>query len=157
MTERWRALWVLSTARVAMGFQFQAIGSTGPLLREQFGLSLADIGWLVGIYLLPGVVLALPGGLLSARFGDRRIAMAGRDVARPRLSVLSPREWGLLGLAGGAWMFYNVAFAVLVSFVPTGVPTVPTLSRMRLTWTPCRCLSIRACAKRWPTSSSSRM
>lgn len=77
MEPRWRALWVLSTARVAMGYQFQSIGSIAPLLREQYGLSLADIGWLVGLYLLPGLVFALPGSLLSARFGDRRVAAAG--------------------------------------------------------------------------------
>jgi hypothetical protein len=38
-----------------------------------------------------------------------------------------------------------------------GVPRVPTLSRIRLTCTPASCLAIRASAKRWPTSSSSRM
>ena len=77
MHERWRALWVLSAARVAMGFQFQVVGATAPLLREQYGLALADIGWLVGLFVAPGVVLALPGGMLSARWGDRRIAIAG--------------------------------------------------------------------------------
>lgn len=77
MHERWRALWVLSAARVSMGFQFQAVGATAPLLRDTYGLGLAEIGWLVGLYLLPGVLLALPGGLLSARLGDRRIAIAG--------------------------------------------------------------------------------
>jgi MFS family permease len=77
MHERWRALWVLSAARVAMGFQFQVVGATAPLLREQYGLAMADIGWLVGLFVAPGVVLALPGGMLSARWGDRRIAIAG--------------------------------------------------------------------------------
>jgi len=77
MAERWRVLWVLSAARIAMGFQFQSIGSTAPMLRDQFDLALADIGWLVGLYLLPGLVIALPGGLLSARLGDRRIAITG--------------------------------------------------------------------------------
>jgi MFS family permease len=70
MQARWRALWVLSAAR-------EAVGATAPLLRDTYGLALADVGWLVGLYLLPGLVLALPGGLLSARLGDRRIAVAG--------------------------------------------------------------------------------
>ena len=30
MHERWRALWVLSAARIAMGFQFSAVGATAP-------------------------------------------------------------------------------------------------------------------------------
>jgi hypothetical protein len=56
MDDRWKALWVLSAARVAMGFQFQSVGSTAPLLLGTLGLSLADVGWLVGIYLLPRVI-----------------------------------------------------------------------------------------------------
>ncbi len=120
MTERWRALWVLSAARVAMGFQFQAIGATAPLLREQWGLGLAEIGWLVGLFLLPGAVLALPGGLLSARFGDRRIAIAGTAlmVAGAALCAfagnLETLEAGrLLGGVGG--VLFNVTASKMVA------------------------------------------
>jgi nitrate/nitrite transporter NarK len=34
-------------------------------------LSYAQLGTLMGFYLLPGAFLALPGGMLGARFGDR--------------------------------------------------------------------------------------
>src|SRR4029079_10956359 len=37
----------------------------------------AQIGWLIGLYLLPGVLVALPGGMLGARFGDKRMALIG--------------------------------------------------------------------------------
>jgi len=120
MSGRWRALWVLSAARVAMGFQFQAVGSTAPLLREQWGLGLGEIGWLVGLFLLPGVLLALPGGLLSARFGDRRIAIAGTALmlAGAALCASAPDvrtlEAGrLLGGVGG--VLFNVTASKMVA------------------------------------------
>lgn len=68
---------MLTLARVAMGFQFQAVGATSTFVQARYGIDLAGIGVLVGIYLLPGIVLALPSGVLGARFGDRRVAAAG--------------------------------------------------------------------------------
>ncbi|HLT19390.1 MAG TPA: MFS transporter [Thermomicrobiales bacterium] len=74
---RWRALALLSLARLAMGFQFQAVGATGHTIQAQYGVDLTWIGWLVGLYLLPGIALALPSGLLGARFGAKPVALAG--------------------------------------------------------------------------------
>jgi MFS family permease len=45
-------------------------------LTSQFGASLADVGVLIGLYFAPGVVLALPGGAIGQRFGDRTTALA---------------------------------------------------------------------------------
>ena len=120
MQPRWRALAVLSAARVAMGFQFQAVGASAPMLRESYGLGLADIGWLVGLYLLPGIVLALPGGMLSARFGDRRIAIlgtalmvAGGGLAAIAQDVTSLQAARLLGGVGG--VIFNVTGTKMVA------------------------------------------
>ncbi len=77
MRERWLALAVLTVARASLGFQFQSVGSSAPLLIRDLGLSYADIGFLIGLYTLPGVVLALPGGMLGQRFGDKRMVLLG--------------------------------------------------------------------------------
>ena len=37
----------------------------------EFGVGLADIGVLIGLYFTPGVALALPGGAIGRRFGDK--------------------------------------------------------------------------------------
>jgi MFS family permease len=120
MHERWRALWVLSAARVAMGFQFQVVGATAPMLRDAYGLGLADVGWLVGLFLAPGVVLALPGGMLSARWGDRRIAVAGTAamVVGGALSafatdVTTLQAGRLIGGVGG--VLFNVTASKMVA------------------------------------------
>ena len=73
---RWSALAVLTLGRTAMGFQFQSVGALSPLLMERLGIGHAEIGMLVGVFSLPGVVLALPGGLLGQRLGDRRLVFA---------------------------------------------------------------------------------
>ncbi len=77
MQGRWLALAVLTVARASLGFQFQSVGSIAPLLIRDLGLSYADIGFLIGLYTLPGVVLALPGGMLGQRFGDKRVVLVG--------------------------------------------------------------------------------
>lgn len=74
---RWIALAVLTLARTAMGFQFQSVGAVSPLLIERLHLSNAELGWLVGLFSMPGIFLSLPGGLLGARFGDRRVVLTG--------------------------------------------------------------------------------
>jgi MFS family permease len=75
--QRWIILVVLSLARVAMAFQFQTIGSVGPLLVDQLGIDYSRVGTLIGLYLLPGVVVALLGGLLGQRYGAKRIVVVG--------------------------------------------------------------------------------
>jgi MFS family permease len=77
MEGRWLALAVLTVARVSMAFQFQSLASVAPILVRDMGLGFADVGFLVGLYMLPGVVLAVPGGWLGERFGDKRVVTAG--------------------------------------------------------------------------------
>jgi MFS family permease len=77
MQERWLILAVLTLARIAIGFQFQSVVAVAPLLIDKFQLSYTALGTLIGLYLLPGILVALPGGLLAQRFGDKRIVCWG--------------------------------------------------------------------------------
>jgi MFS family permease len=60
---------------LAVAMQLQTVQALAPFLVARVGLSYAEIGVLTGLFMLPGVFLALPGGMLAARLGDRR-AMA---------------------------------------------------------------------------------
>jgi MFS family permease len=75
--QRWMTLGVLTFARTAMGYQFQSVGALSPLLMPHLHLAHAELGVLVGLFSLPGVLLALPGGMLGSRFGDRRVVVIG--------------------------------------------------------------------------------
>jgi len=77
MHERWLVLGALTLARTAMGFQFQSVAVVSPQLVEAFAMSYAALGTLIGLYLLPGSLVALPGGVLAQRFGDKAIACTG--------------------------------------------------------------------------------
>jgi MFS family permease len=73
---RWAILAVLFAVRATMAFQFQSVAAVAPLLGHEFGVSLADIGILIGLYFAPGVALALPGGAIGQRFGDKTTVLA---------------------------------------------------------------------------------
>ncbi len=119
MRNRWTILAVLFLARTAMGFQFQSIGALSPLLVDNYELNLADIGFLIGLYLAPGVVVAIPGGAIAGRFGDKRIVglSMGLMFLGSVLIAWAP-TWGLLVagrlLAGVGGVALNVVMTKMV-------------------------------------------
>lgn len=74
---RWTVLWVIFIARTSMGYQFQSIGSVGPILIEHLVIDFAMLGTLIGLYKFPGLFLAYPSGLIGKRFGLKSIAVLG--------------------------------------------------------------------------------
>lgn len=92
ITNRWVVLALLFFARASMAVQFQSIPPISTLLVQELGFNFTQIGLLIGLFMLPGVFIALPGGLLGQRFGDKVVVLAG------------------LGLqAAGALVFANAA------------------------------------------------
>src|SRR5499433_191628 len=76
MANRWVALAIVFVTRTSMGFQFQAVAAVAPLMVVDLGLTWVQLGSLIGLYMLPGAVFALPGGVLGQRFGERRTVVA---------------------------------------------------------------------------------
>lgn len=74
---RWAMLTVLFVARTAMALQFQTVASTGPFLIDALAIDFTSLGALIGLYMLPGMVIALPGGVLGQRFGAKRLVLVG--------------------------------------------------------------------------------
>lgn len=100
MEERWRALAVLTAARTSLGFQFQSLAAASPQIVGGLGLSYADLGTLIGLFFLPGLFLALPGGALGRRFGDRRMVVAGLLLMAAG-GIAASWATGFAGLAAG--------------------------------------------------------
>jgi MFS family permease len=73
---RWTVLVILFVARISVGVQFQAAGSVTPFLIQDFGVGYDQIGTLIGLYMIPGLLLAIPAGQLGKRFGDRQVVSA---------------------------------------------------------------------------------
>src|SRR6266446_10303863 len=77
MRSRWTILAVLFVARAAIAFQFQSVAAVAPQLGQSLDASLTDIGVLIGLYFAPAAVLALPGGAIGRRYGDKVTVLAG--------------------------------------------------------------------------------
>ena len=116
---RWTILAVLFVARMGMAAQFQQVAALSPFMAELYGFDLATIGLLIGLYLLPGAVVAIPGSTLAARVGEKRIvawsmvvmALGGALMAsRPELA------WQITGrlLAGSGGVVLNIVMTKLL-------------------------------------------
>ena len=111
---------VLFIARISMGFQFQSVASVTPFLVDELGLSYVEIGTLIGVFMLPGVFFALPGGYLGMRFGDQRLCGTGLALMALGGLILGASE--SYGLAVAGRLISGIG-AVLVNVVVTKMVT----------------------------------
>jgi len=95
---RWLMLFILFVVRLAMGFQFQSVASTSAQLIDAFGLSYAEVGTLIGFFLLPGVFISIPSGAVTRAVSDKNLLMAGA-------AAMVIGAW-LMGSAGDATALY---------------------------------------------------
>lgn len=119
MINRWVILFVLFFARTVMAFQYQSVAALSPFVADSLALSVADIGILIGLYLGPGILVAIPGGTFAARFGDKRVVgvSLGLMLAGSVLSWLATTwEVAVLGrvLAGVGGVVINVVMTKLL-------------------------------------------
>lgn len=77
LTNRWAVLAILCLARMTMGLHLQVVAAIAPFLIADLGLTYTEIGLLIGVFMLPGAFLALPGGLVSRRIGDKATLLGG--------------------------------------------------------------------------------
>jgi predicted MFS family arabinose efflux permease len=97
--KRWAMLGLIFAARVGLGFQFQTMGSVADPVAARLHLSFAEVGTLIGLFLMPGLVLAIPAGF-AGRYAPDRVLVA----------------LGLASLAmGGALAAIADGFAVLAA------------------------------------------
>jgi MFS family permease len=119
MATRWIVLAGCIFARVAFAYQFQSLAVVAPGFIGEFNLDALSVGTLVGLYMLPGFFLAIPGSMLSQWVGERRFltgclaAMVGGALicgfARGYWSICGGRLLSGLGAIG-----LNVVMAKIV-------------------------------------------
>lgn len=96
---RWTILGVLSLIRLSFGYQFQSMAALAPAVSRELGLDQAQAGGLIGLYWGAGVLMALPGGWLGTRFGEKRMLLAA----------------GALTIAGGALCAFGESYGALAA------------------------------------------
>ncbi|WP_377830012.1 CynX/NimT family MFS transporter [Bradyrhizobium lupini] len=106
MRNRWGILAILFVVRLTIAFQFQSVAAVAPLLEQSFGVGLADIGILIGLYFTPGIVLALPGGAIGRTLGDKPttiVALLLMTAGSLVMAITDVWGWQMAGrLASGA-------------------------------------------------------
>lgn len=113
---RWLILLVLFAARSAMAFQFQSIASVSPLLIDALAIEFALLGALIGAWMLPGVFVSIPGGLLGHKFGDKQVVLFGLVVMALGSVVVANADSYAIALSG---RFVSGAGAVLLNVLLT--------------------------------------
>jgi MFS family permease len=139
MGRRWLMLAVVFVARLSLGFQFQAIGSVTPALVEDLRLSYAEIGWLIGLFSLPGVVLAFPGGLLGRRFGEVPVAIGGLALMVAGAAITASSDGFAAAaagrtLSGAGFVLANTVFAKMVADWFAGKEIATAMAVMLTAW-----------------------
>lgn len=98
-SSRWLVLALLFACRTGLGFQFQTLGSVSGSLIAQLRFSYAEIGTLIGFFMLPGLVLALPVGYAGRYLPDRTLAAIGLMCLGVGVAIASlAHGFGLLAL-----------------------------------------------------------
>src|SRR5690606_37639355 len=100
MQNRWGVLALLFAVRTTMAIQFQSVAAMSPVIMHAFGIGLADIGLLIGLYLAPGIVIALPGGEIGRRFGDKQVVLFGLALmiaGGAMIALLPESHWQVAG------------------------------------------------------------
>lgn len=83
------------------------IGALGIFITDEFGLTPAQKGMLVSIPLLGGTLLRIPMGILSDKYGSRRVALTGMIATMLPLCI--------------GWLFANSMAQVYVMAILLGV------------------------------------
>ena len=117
---RWLMLAILFAARLAMGFQFQSIASVSAHLIETFGFSFAQIGTLIGLFLLPGIFLGIPSGLLTRAVSNKSLLMVGAAVMAAGAAIMATAEapeylYGGRLLSGVGGVIFNLILTKMVT------------------------------------------
>ena len=132
--DRWAVLALIIGIRVALTIQVQCVGALGPVLLADpsLGLGYAALGTLIGAYMLPGTLVALPSGWLVARLGERYMVLAGLLLlAAGGLALAAAPGFGtavtarLVSGAGAALL--NVVLSAMVMARFTGPALAPAM------------------------------
>lgn len=120
MRNRWGVLAVLFIVRLTIAFQFQSVAAVAPLLGHDFGVGLAEIGLLIGLYFTPGVVLSLPGGAIGQRVGDKATVLGALTlmlIGSLAMALADSWGWQIAGrlVAGAGAVLLNVQLTKIVA------------------------------------------
>ena len=136
---RWRILVLLFVCRASVGLQFQTLGSIADPLAKHFGFDQVEIGTLIGLFMLPGLLLSLPAGWAGRHASDRKLVTAGLLLLAlgGGISALA-HGFGLLALgrlvAGAGFVLSTLFFTKMVVDWFSGLELATALGILVMSW-----------------------
>jgi predicted MFS family arabinose efflux permease len=136
---RWSMLALLFVARVGLGFNFQTLGSVADSLVRELHLSFAEIGTLIGLFNVPGLVLSIPAGLAGRYAPDRLLVASGLAamMASGALALLAD-GFGMLALArllaGAGFVVSTLYFTKMVADWFAGRELATAMAILVMSW-----------------------
>ena len=126
-------------ARISTGVQFQSVAAVAPVMVPELHLSYTQLGWLIGLFSLPGVVVAFPGGAAGQRLGERRAAVVGLSlmaVGAFMIAVASTFWMAMAGriVSGTGGIVVNLAFSKMVAAWFSGREMATAMGVMLTAW-----------------------
>ena len=138
-SNRWLILALLFACRTGLGFQFQTLGSVSGSLVAELGFSYAEIGMLIGFFMLPGLVLALPAGYVGRFLPDRTLVAIGLlSLALGGAIASVAQGFGLLALgriaAGVGFVFSTIYLTKMVADWFAGKELATAMGILVMSW-----------------------
>ncbi len=130
---------LLFLARIGLGFQFQTLASVGDDLVVAFGLDYAGIGFLIGLFMAPGLFLAIPAGYWGRFVSDRIMVVIGLGALAlgGAVSSVATDSWMIgLGrlLSGEGFLFTTLYFTKMVPDWFEGREIATAMSILVMSW-----------------------
>lgn len=136
---RWHILALLFLARVGLGLHFQTLASVGDNLVVAYGLDYANIGLLIGLFMAPGLFLAIPAGYWTKYVSDRDMVLFGLGALTVGglVSAMAADSWTIgLGrvLAGVGFLFSTLYLTKMVADWFDGREIATAMSIFVMSW-----------------------
>lgn len=136
---RWSILGLLFVCRASLGLQFQTLGSVADPLVAQFGFGYAEIGTLIGLFMLPGLFLAMPAGWAGRHASDRQLVTTGLVLMALGGGVAAlAQSFGQLALGrlvtGAGFVFATLYFTKMVIDWFAGLELATALGILVMSW-----------------------
>ena len=130
---------VLFASRTGLGFQFQTLGSVSDHLVDIFGFSFAEIGMLIGAFLLPGMVLAVPCGFAGRYTSDRLLVTIGLVLlALGGVSAIIAASFSMFAVArficGSGFVVTTIYFTKMVADWFDGKELATAMAVLVMSW-----------------------
>ena len=136
---RWIVLAVLFSSRTGLGLQFQTLSSVSDQLIGSFGFTHTEIGNLIEVFMLPGLLLAIPCGLAGRYITDRLLVTVGLlALALGGTLAAFAINFGMFAIArmicGIGFVVTTIYFAKMVSDWFTGKELATAMALLVTSW-----------------------